>query len=422
MKRTVKFRKVKPRLVLGRGVLLGTNRVRVRHLFRVVGVGRVVVAEVAQYRPPHVRAVEAGEGEGEEAEEGVQQKATPTAKKEATKTAARGVRLVTEYVTSKGMNSSRSLMRKATKRSMQTGIYWVVSPQARSSGFRDSLYYFRKNSLALKLLATQPEKEFLIQLGKLGAHLKTRSVTLVTARSAYKLHGAKMIIDGRWVTDDYYEDRALEDITSKGLTPGSPVGELPDPLATSQSVLQFTGTVPNQFSSGISHGIYRAGGPTTLFGGTGLGPFSDGPHSAVRKSLLTREGLSVENWMWEAARRVCDATEEYGKMRREARVPYGGVLESVDSKVKEKEKDGEGNVTKTEGESGNFPMGVYEPHTAIVQYRADTQPTQCRWQQVETRRVLGGTKVGNGAWALAWVDTCLESPGLGKSTTRTRLQ
>lgn len=65
---------------------------------------------------------------------------------------------------------------------------------ARSSGFRDSLYYFRRNALALKLSASQQEKEALIQVGKLGAHLKTRSVTLVTARSAYKLHGAKMII------------------------------------------------------------------------------------------------------------------------------------------------------------------------------------------------------------------------------------
>ena len=27
------------------------------------------------------------------------------------------------------------------------------------------------------------------------------------------------------------------------------------------------------------------------------------------------------------------------------------------------------------------------------------------------RRVLGGTKVGNGAWALAYVDTVMEFPG-----------
>lgn len=65
---------------------------------------------------------------------------------------------------------------------------------ARTSGFRDSLYYFRRNLLAFKLNATQPEKDFLISEGKLGSHLRTRSVTLVTARSAFKLHGSKMII------------------------------------------------------------------------------------------------------------------------------------------------------------------------------------------------------------------------------------
>ena len=75
-----------------------------------------------------------------------------------------------------------------------TRHYMLAIDAARSSGFRDSLYYFRKNALALKLSASQPEKELLIQAGKLGAHLKTRSVTLVTARSAYKLHGSKMII------------------------------------------------------------------------------------------------------------------------------------------------------------------------------------------------------------------------------------
>jgi len=65
---------------------------------------------------------------------------------------------------------------------------------ARTSGFRDSLYYFRRNPLAFKLNATQPEKEFLIEIGKLGSHLRTRSVTLITARSAFKLHGSKTLI------------------------------------------------------------------------------------------------------------------------------------------------------------------------------------------------------------------------------------
>lgn len=65
---------------------------------------------------------------------------------------------------------------------------------ARTSGFRDSLYYFRRNPFAYKLGALQNEKDFLIEQGKLGGHLRTRGVTLVTARSAYKLHGAKMLV------------------------------------------------------------------------------------------------------------------------------------------------------------------------------------------------------------------------------------
>ena len=72
--------------------------------------------------------------------------------------------------------------------------YMLAIDAARTSGFRDSLYYFRRNLLALKLNVTQPEKDHLIAEGKLGSHLRTRSVTLITARSAFKLHGSKMII------------------------------------------------------------------------------------------------------------------------------------------------------------------------------------------------------------------------------------
>jgi len=72
--------------------------------------------------------------------------------------------------------------------------YMLAIDAARTSGFRDSLYYFRRNPLAFKLNATQPEKDYLISESKLGSHLRTRNVTLITARSAFKLHGSKMII------------------------------------------------------------------------------------------------------------------------------------------------------------------------------------------------------------------------------------
>jgi hypothetical protein len=50
----------------------------------------------------------------------------------------------------------------------------------------------------------------------------------------------------------------------------------------------------------------------------------------------------------------------------------------------------------------------------VLTDRADTQPTCARWEGLkdttEKRQVLGGTKAGNGAWALAWVDTVMELP------------
>jgi chromatin structure-remodeling complex protein RSC7 len=210
---------------------------------------------------------------------------------------------------------------------------------ARTSGFRDSLYYFRRNLLALKLNATQPEKDYLIAEGKLGSHLRTRSVTLVTARSAFKLHGSKTIFgwcllvasyiltdfitEGRWVTDDYYEDKVLADITEKGLKAGDPVGELPDPSAPAGNnelnALTAAAAAANKAERGGGGGVYRAGGPTTIFGGSGMGPYSDGPLNAVRKSLLSRDGVAEDNWMWMMATRVSEANEGWAKQRAEAR-------------------------------------------------------------------------------------------------------
>ncbi|KAH9077628.1 chromatin remodelling complex Rsc7/Swp82 subunit-domain-containing protein [Lactarius deliciosus] len=272
-------------------------------------------------------------------------------------------------------------------------------------GFRDSLYYFRRNPLAHKLNATPSEKEYLIEIGKLGSHLRTRSVTLITARSAFKLHGAKTLIDGRWVVDDYYEDKVLADITEKGLKPGDPVGELADPNAP---------------------GSTARAGPTTLFGSAGWGPYSDGPLNAVRKSLLNRDGLNEENWMLTAAQRTADASAEWAKQRRRALVPYGGIFGATPYDVVAGKVDGrrqahgdeqdQGARERREDESAatgaqrrkrarleeKVPRGVYEPHIGIVLYRTDTQPTRARWEGLKDSADKAT------AWALAWVDTVME--------------
>ncbi|KAH0578398.1 hypothetical protein H2248_003555 [Termitomyces sp. 'cryptogamus'] len=347
-----------------------------------------------------------------------------------------------------------------------TRHYMLAIDAARTSGFRDSLYYFRRNPLAFKLNATQPEKDYLITQGKLGSHLRTRSVTLITARSAFKLHGSKMVVDGKWVIDDYYEEKVTEEIAALGLKPGDPVGELPDPNATSHNEVTSLAVASTGATAGkgdrVGGGIYRAGGPTTIFGSSGWGPYSDGPLNAVRKSLLSRDGVDEENWMFMMAQRVLEAGQEWAKWRKEG-LKIGGGLEELLTPVAgeeqptpvvdqvnqlkrkveghdeegeegeeeegEEEEDGahaeDRTASKAKGSAkrrrvsvvaGEPPLGIYEPHTGLVIYREDTQPTQSRWELLpdsgEKRAVLGGTKTGNGAWALAWVDTImkLENP------------
>lgn len=64
---------------------------------------------------------------------------------------------------------------------------------ARASGFRDSLYFFRRNPLIHKLGCNQQEKDRLIELGKLSANLKSRAVTMVSARNCFKIMGASFV-------------------------------------------------------------------------------------------------------------------------------------------------------------------------------------------------------------------------------------
>ncbi|KAJ7151429.1 chromatin remodelling complex Rsc7/Swp82 subunit-domain-containing protein [Mycena crocata] len=305
--------------------------------------------------------------------------------------------------------------------------YMLAIDAARTSGFRDSLYYFRRNPLAFKQNATQPEKDYLISQGKLGSHLRTRSVTLITARSAFKLHGSKMIIDGKWVVDDYYEEKSLEEITARGLKAGDPVGELPDPNALYHSnepsnlntANASNAANKNDRGGGVAMGVYRAGGPTTIFGSSGWGPFSDGPLNAVRKSLLSRDGVSEENWMWMTAMRTLTAGEEWAQWRKESIQPVDTAGNFVKSKRKaEAETEPQDDSQATSSSKRHRPdpaaglaLGVYEAHSGIVQYRADTQPTRSRLEPMpdsDEKSLLGGTKVGNGAWALAWLDTIMD--------------
>lgn len=73
-------------------------------------------------------------------------------------------------------------------------LFMLSIDAARAAGFRDSLYFFRRNPMVHKLSCTQAEKDKLIELGKLSANLKSRSVTMVSARNCFKVIGGVFVV------------------------------------------------------------------------------------------------------------------------------------------------------------------------------------------------------------------------------------
>ena len=209
--------------------------------------------------------------------------------------------------------------------------------------------------------------------------------------------------DGRWVVDDYYEDKVLEEITAMGLQPGDLVGDLQDP-STQTELAQLTGgDKQSRVERGGGGGVYRAGGPTTIFGGSGWGPYSDGPLNAVRKSMLTRDGLTEENWMSIAAQRTIEAGEEFGRLRREALRVYGSILGDPSSmpdspKRSAEDENEETREERRRREEAELALGVYEPHNGIVVCEHRFHKSACTptyiLQTVPThnRRAAGGNK------------------------------
>ena len=72
-------------------------------------------------------------------------------------------------------------------------VYALTIDVARGGGYRDSLYFLRRNPKMMKLELDPHEKDMLIEQGRIASHLKTRAVTCVTMLNVFKTHGAKII-------------------------------------------------------------------------------------------------------------------------------------------------------------------------------------------------------------------------------------
>ena len=73
---------------------------------------------------------------------------------------------------------------------------------ARVLGYRDPYLFFSKNRPLLKILATQQDKDDLIDQEIIPYTHRSRQIALVTAKSIFRQFGARVIEGGRCVRDD----------------------------------------------------------------------------------------------------------------------------------------------------------------------------------------------------------------------------
>ncbi|KAK4071331.1 hypothetical protein Purlil1_13447 [Purpureocillium lilacinum] len=100
-------------------------------------------------------------------------------------------------------------------------LFMLAIECAKMLGYRDSYLLFNKNRSLYRIVASQVEKDDLVQRKILPFSFRSRQVAIVTARSMFRQFGSRIIEDGRRVRDDYWETLARK----QGFTEADPAGE-----------------------------------------------------------------------------------------------------------------------------------------------------------------------------------------------------
>ncbi|KAL2866743.1 chromatin remodelling complex Rsc7/Swp82 subunit-domain-containing protein [Aspergillus lucknowensis] len=205
--------------------------------------------------------------------------------------------------------------------------YMLSTEPARCIGFRDSYLFFQKHKLLYKIIIDDDAKRDLIERDIIPHSYKGRAIGVVTARSVFREFGAKIIVGGRKVVDDYNAQAARER------------GDVDGELAVPEDKLPPPGEPYNKNQYVAWHGassVYHTTTPSVPIPGTGKAVDS-------KKRKVTVTG---DNWMLEHAREAAN---------------FNAVL----------------SHTRQQNLGG-----VYDLHTNLIQYPKIMQPSHARWERL----------------------------------------
>ncbi|KAF3921259.1 hypothetical protein ABW21_db0206200 [Orbilia brochopaga] len=210
-------------------------------------------------------------------------------------------------------------------------LYMLSTEPARCAGFRDSYLFFQRHKQLYKIICNEEEKFDLINRNIIPHSYKGRAIGVCTARSVFREFGARMIVGGRKITDDYYEQAARER--------GDVEGEIADP----DDRLPPPGQPYNQNQYVAWHGA------SSVYHNTA--PAIPEVKTSAAGGLFTvnnpkKKKLTAENWMGEVAAN----TVEYNKLLGDHRFRTLG--------------------------------GIYEPHTNMMHFPKHMQVSLAKWEKL----------------------------------------
>ena len=161
-------------------------------------------------------------------------------------------------------------------------LYMLSTEPARCIGFRDSYLFFQKHKQLYKIILAEEAKKDLIERGLIPHSYKGRAIGVVTARSVFREFGAKIIIGGKKITDDYQAAAARAN------------GDVEGDLANPEDDLPGGGEEYDKNKFVAWHGasaVYHTGAPSV--------PIVNGKAVEGKKRKIIVTGA---NWMFEHAR------------------------------------------------------------------------------------------------------------------------
>lgn len=136
---------------------------------------------------------------------------------------------------------------------------------AKVFGYRDSYLLFHKNPDLRKMIVNETDKHDMIAQNIIPYAFRSRQIGVVTARSVFRVFGARAIMDGKRIDDDYFVTR----VRAQGAKQGEPVY----PAALPGTVGTFAANSASGSKKGGVSGGNTGAGPN-ISNTAGVGPIN----------------------------------------------------------------------------------------------------------------------------------------------------